>query len=63
MLLDKQFPTFQSITVHTFSFILLGLLDPEDEGTAILPHFGTDLPSYEASDLVSLSSFSILCTG
>jgi len=48
MLRGKQFPTLQSTIVHSFLFILLGLLDPEDEGTTIFPYFGSDLPSYAA---------------
>jgi len=52
MLQGKQFPTLQSTIVYSFLFILLGLLDPEDEGTKVLPYFGSDLPSYVASDLL-----------
>jgi hypothetical protein len=53
MKLDEWFPTFQSIiapsTSGSSSPILLGLLDPKDEGTKILQ----DIRSYLPNDKVS----------
>jgi hypothetical protein len=46
-----QFPTFLSIIVHSFSFILLGLLDPEEEDTAILPHLAMTFPAMQHQTL------------